>query len=162
MMELRNLWIERLPPELIRQISARAAETPVLPLFHAVDAGVPIYFAGRREPVVKPRASKRARWIIILQDDDHTSLGPASFDATSLAWICRNATAFYVYAGGGELRYYAMVALAAVLGGRILLVECRRETAADWSYAISKFAPRLTAFHVVDGVVSPWSAAGRA
>lgn len=162
MIDLRNFWIERLPPEMARRIFASCSQVPVMPLFAAVEAGVPIYLAGRGEPIVKPRSVKNARWIVVVQDDDETSLGPTSFDPESLAWLCHEATSFFVYAGGAEARYYAMVACAAVLGGRVLLVECRRETAAAWSYKISELAPRLAAFHVVDGVVTPSEPEGRA
>ncbi|HUA77222.1 MAG TPA: hypothetical protein VMA86_06090 [Acetobacteraceae bacterium] len=152
MNDLHNRWIEGLAPEHSAQIYASCSTLPIFPLFAALrDHGIPLFFATRGCAITRPRPGLRSRWICILGDDDEISLGPDSFHAGSLRWLAHDASHLMVYSGGAETRFYAMMAAAAALGGRVLVAETQLSHAAAWCSALAALAPRASMIEIVGG-----------
>jgi hypothetical protein len=75
------------------------------------------------------------RWIIIIGDDsgpEGYARGPVGFDQDELKWILGRCTHIAIYSDAGDARCYAAFVAAAMIGGRVAVIETQVAKYDDW------------------------------
>lgn len=84
---------------------------------------------------------------VVLCDDGDASHGPARF--AQARKLVRWTRSILLHAAGGRPEHYAAAAEAAVLRGRLLVIECASgEREAEWLALIKAVAPRTPRLHL--------------
>lgn len=80
-------------------------------------------------------------WVCLVGDDRETSSGPGGFDAPSLVQVLERASAVAVYSGAADAKFYTTFAVAAVLGGRVVVIETQLAQHVAWLAFVRAHAP---------------------
>jgi hypothetical protein len=109
---------------------AHAVAPHLTPLIRAVGRGIRLAGVPRAAPFPRELLEYTRPVIAIVEDDDFRSTGPAGFPAAKrfAYWARRE----MVHASAAEARHYQLAVDAAMLHGRILLVETDSEHASEW------------------------------
>src|SRR5262249_46242618 len=91
---------------------------------------------------------RTSTWLALVGDDDGpdgSTVGPTGFHRRDLESLLREATHIAVYSASGDPRPYAVFALAAGLGGRVVVIETQVGRHDEWVAE----AKRLSSVRVV-------------
>jgi hypothetical protein len=77
---------------------------------------------------------------VIVGDDRTESMGLAAFHSPSINRLLRDASHTVVHSGAPHPAAYAAAAAAAIMGGRVVLVETHNRHHADWHNRVKKNA----------------------
>lgn len=126
------------------KVLASGEAGPAAPLFRAARfAGVAFFTAVPHEPFGQLMETVREKpWVAIVGDDEGTSRGPGSFDRGSLLAACRAATHTAVSSVAPTEKLYSVFALAAAMGGRVLVIETHTDHHAEWHAFVRKHASK--------------------
>lgn len=80
-------------------------------------------------------------WVCLVGDDWETSSGPGGFDIPSLVQVLERASAVAVYSGAADAKFYTTFAAAAVLGGRVVVIETQLVQHVAWLAFVRAHAP---------------------